>query len=97
MSEHQQRLARAVAALTDTDALVVTNLGNVRYLTGYTGSNGIVVASTNRTVLITDFRYQDAVEPLRAVLDVEISRSRYCRSYDRAVGGIRAWLLHDWL
>ena len=72
MSEHQQRLARAVAALTDTDALIVTNLGNVRYLTGYTGSNGIVVASANRTVLITDFRYQDAVEPLRAVLDVEI-------------------------
>ena len=72
MSEHAQRLARAVAALTEIDALIVTNLVNVRYLTGYTGSNGIVVLSAERAVLVTDFRYQDAVEPLRAVLDVEI-------------------------
>ena len=72
MSEHAQRLARAVAALTEIDALIVTNLVNVRYLTGYTGSNGIVVLSAERAVLVTDFRYQDAVEPLRSVLDVEI-------------------------
>ncbi len=72
MSEHTHRLARAVAALTEIDALIVTNLVNVRYLTGYTGSNGIVVLSAERAVLVTDFRYQDAVEPLRAVLDVEI-------------------------
>ena len=72
MSEHAQRLARAVAELADIDALIVTNLVNVRYLTGYTGSNGIVVLSAERAVLVTDFRYQDAVEPLRAVLDVEI-------------------------
>ena len=72
MSEHTQRLARAVAALTEIDALIITNLVNVRYLTGYTGSNGIVVLSAERAVLVTDFRYQDAVEPLRALLDVEI-------------------------
>jgi Xaa-Pro aminopeptidase len=72
VSEHAQRLARAVAALTEIDALIVTNLVNVRYLTGYTGSNGIVVLSAERAVLVTDFRYQDAVEPLRSVLDVEI-------------------------
>ncbi|MGA0122332.1 MAG: M24 family metallopeptidase [Gaiellales bacterium] len=74
MDEHGARLARAVAALPDAgvDALVVTDLLNVRYLSGYTGSNGIVVVSADRAVLVTDFRYQEAVGPLRAVLDVEI-------------------------
>jgi Xaa-Pro aminopeptidase len=74
MDEHAARLGRAVAALpaAGVDALVVTDLLNVRYLSGYTGSNGIVVVSAGRAVLATDFRYQEAVEPLRAVLDVEI-------------------------
>lgn len=74
MDEHGARLGRALAALpaAGVDALVVTDLLNVRYLSGYTGSNGIVVVSAGRAVLATDFRYREAVEPLRAVLDVEI-------------------------
>lgn len=72
MSEHAERLDRCVAGLADVDALLVTELLNVRYLTGYTGSNGIVVVSPARRVLVTDFRYQEAVQPLRAVLDVEV-------------------------
>lgn len=72
MSEHAERLDRCVAALADVDALLVTDLLNVRYLTGYTGSNGIAVVAPARRVLVTDFRYQEAVQPLRAVLDVEV-------------------------
>jgi Xaa-Pro aminopeptidase len=74
MDEHAARLGRAVDALpaAGVDALVVTDLLNVRYLTGYTGTNGIVVLSGARRVLVTDFRYQEAVQPLRAVLDVEV-------------------------
>jgi Xaa-Pro aminopeptidase len=44
-------------ALGDLDALVVTNLVNVRYLTGYTGSNGVAVVSRDRRLFFTDFRY----------------------------------------
>jgi Xaa-Pro aminopeptidase len=39
------------------DALVVTNLVNVRYLTGYTGSNGVAVVAPDRRLFLTDFRY----------------------------------------
>jgi Xaa-Pro aminopeptidase len=39
------------------DALVVTNLVNVRYLTGYTGSNGVAVVAGDRRLFFTDFRY----------------------------------------
>jgi Xaa-Pro aminopeptidase len=72
MSEWANRLQRTVDALGDVDALVVTNLLNVRYLTGYVGSNAIVVLSPKRVVLVTDFRYSEAVAPLRSLVDVEV-------------------------
>ena len=72
MPERRDRLDRAIAALDGIDALLVTNLVNVRYLTGYTGTNGIVVLSRERAVFVTDFRYADGVEPLRALLDVVV-------------------------
>ena len=43
--------------LGELDALVVTNLVNVRYLTGYTGSNGVAVVGPDTRLFLTDFRY----------------------------------------
>jgi Xaa-Pro aminopeptidase len=43
--------------LKELDALVVTNLVNVRYLTGYTGSNGVAVVGPDLRLFFTDFRY----------------------------------------
>lgn len=89
MPERRERIGRAVAALADAgvDALLVTDLLNVRYLTGYTGSNGIVVLSAGRAVLTTDFRYQEAVEPLREVVDVEILERDIARLTVEGLGG----------
>lgn len=39
------------------DALLVTHLPNVRYLTGFTGSNGMALAAPGFTTLFTDPRY----------------------------------------
>jgi len=59
------RADRLVAMLDEreVDALLVTNLVNVRYLTGYTGSNGVALVGLNdlRT-FITDFRYVTQAE-----------------------------------
>ncbi len=41
----------------ELDAFVVTNATNIRYLTGFTGSNGTVVIRDSSAVLITDNRY----------------------------------------
>jgi Xaa-Pro aminopeptidase len=50
---------RARFADLEVDALVVTDLVNVRYLTGFTGSNGrLVVGPSADDVLITDGRYE---------------------------------------
>src|SRR5436305_3191033 len=53
------RLPRLRAALPHAgcDALLVTNLTNVRYLTGFTGSAGILLVLPDELVLVTDGRY----------------------------------------
>jgi Xaa-Pro aminopeptidase len=41
----------------ELDLLLVTNLVNVRYLTGFTGSNGMAIVGRDVRRFITDFRY----------------------------------------
>jgi len=48
------------------DLLLVTNLVNVRYLTGYTGSNGVAIVGRDVRRFITDFRYME-----QAAIEVE--------------------------
>lgn len=44
------------------DAFVTFNLKNIRYLSGFSGSNGAVVVTEKDAVLFTDFRYASQVE-----------------------------------
>jgi Xaa-Pro aminopeptidase len=56
-------LAEAMAG-PGLDLILVTELVNVRYLTGYSGTNGLALIGSSTRVFITDFRYveQAAVE-----------------------------------
>jgi Xaa-Pro aminopeptidase len=53
------RTDRLVGLLAERelDCLLVTNLVNVRYLTGFTGTNGACVVSSDERLFLTDFRY----------------------------------------
>ena len=61
-----QRLAALLDAMSGAhlDALLLTSLPNIRYITGFSGSNALVLVSQKQTLFITDFRYetQAAVE-----------------------------------
>jgi Xaa-Pro aminopeptidase len=50
------RIAEAMRA-RELDSLLVTNLLNVRYLTGFTGTNGACVVTAEERLFFTDFRY----------------------------------------
>ena len=53
------RLRRRLAA-ADVDAAVISEPANVRWLTGFTGSNGtVVVLGSGETLLVTDSRYAE--------------------------------------
>jgi Xaa-Pro aminopeptidase len=60
------------------DVLLVTDLVNVRYLTGYSGSNGIALVGSDTRTFVTDFRYveqaaeevDDSFDRVRAVQDL---------------------------
>jgi len=41
----------------ELDSLVVTDLVNVRYLTGFTGTNGACIVTPDERLFLTDFRY----------------------------------------
>jgi Xaa-Pro aminopeptidase len=46
----------------ELDCLLVTELVNVRYLTGFTGTNGACVVSPEERLFLTDFRYVERAE-----------------------------------
>jgi Xaa-Pro aminopeptidase len=57
---------QGVLAERGLDRMLVTDLVNVRYLTGFTGTNGAVVCGPGVRVFLTDFRYTE-----RAAAEVE--------------------------
>jgi Xaa-Pro aminopeptidase len=61
MSGRGDRLA-ALVAESELDLLLVTNLVNVRYLTGFTGTNGACVCGPDARLFLTDFRYTQRAE-----------------------------------
>lgn len=60
-AERRARLVEALAqpAVSELDALLVTDLVNVRYLCGFSGSNGALLITPERAVLATDGRYTE--------------------------------------
>jgi Xaa-Pro aminopeptidase len=64
LSRRHQALRRAVAD-AGLDALVVTALPNILYLTNFTGSSAILVVTAKRLAFITDFRYATAFADVR--------------------------------
>jgi Xaa-Pro aminopeptidase len=53
----RKRRATAAAKKTGVDSLLITHLPDVRYLSGFTGSNAALVLVGGRSVLFTDGRY----------------------------------------
>ena len=59
--DHRLRREALNARLDDLgiDAILVSHLPNVRYLTGFTGSNGQLVVGANEALFLTDGRYTE--------------------------------------
>ncbi|HXO56023.1 MAG TPA: aminopeptidase P family N-terminal domain-containing protein, partial [Mycobacterium sp.] len=80
---HSQRRAALGARLraAGLDAMLVTDLINVRYLSGFTGSNAalLVFADDDDAVLATDGRYR--TQAAQQAPDLEVAIERACGRY----------------
>jgi Xaa-Pro aminopeptidase len=65
VSSRADRVAARLAQ-RELDLLLVTDMVNVRYLTGFSGSNGLAIVGPDTRRFLTDFRY---VERARAEVD----------------------------
>jgi Xaa-Pro aminopeptidase len=90
--ERRQQAVREVLAARSLDALVITSLPNVLYLTNFAGSTAIVVLTADRLHFLTDFRYvtaiTDTIGTARECPGLELSTVE--GSYDASLAGLLA-------
>jgi len=53
---------RHTISLKKNDAFLVSNIKNIRYLSGFTGSSAFALVTADRAFFFTDFRYREQVE-----------------------------------
>ena len=85
-------LREAIEA-AECDALLVTSLVNVRYLTGFTGSAGMLLVTATDALLVSDGRYREqAREQIAAAetdVEIEIGKAgEQLDAIDRVAKGI---------
>lgn len=93
LNTRQLQVRRALSAAS-VDALVVTSLPNILYLTNFTGSAAIVILTMDRLYFITDFRYVTVVSETKGREDecpgLELVTVE--GSYDASLAGLLASL-----
>lgn len=73
---HAGRQQQTQALLDESrPSVLVSSPVNVRWLTGFTGSNGSVLLTTDQVVFVTDARYEDRVRSLDGDLDLLVTSS----------------------
>jgi Xaa-Pro aminopeptidase len=82
------RLKRLRAALKETkaDALLVTNPQDVGYLTPFHGEDSVLIVFPRKVILISDFRFEEDVEPAQAVAKVVMRRGPMTGAIADAIG-----------
>jgi Xaa-Pro aminopeptidase len=87
----RQTALRAVLRSEGLEALLVTHLPNIRYLTGFTGSAGMLLMAADHTTLVTDFRYGvQAPAEAAGVADVEVDQKSVWDRLGKVLSGLPA-------
>jgi Xaa-Pro aminopeptidase len=58
------------------NGFLVTNIKNIRYLTGFTGSSGLVLITGNIRLFFTDFRYKEQAASEVSGFEVELEKGK---------------------
>lgn len=87
-ADHIARADRLAARIeqSDEDSLLVTDLTNVSWLTGFTGTNGACLVSPERRLFLTDFRYAERAESIPG-WEVEIVSGEWLKGLAERLAG----------
>lgn len=77
LSRFSSRLTRLRETLErkKIHGFLVTNITNIRYLSGFRGSSGFIFITKNKNIFITDFRYKEQAERELSGWDISIEKS----------------------
>ena len=64
------RVSNLRKEIKEVDGFIVTNLPNIYYLVGFTGSSGVLVITQKEAVFFTDFRYKE--QCAREIKDADV-------------------------
>ena len=88
--DHERRVERLRSSLQEQglDGLFVTDINNVRYLSGFTGSNGSLLVTPEKSWFFTDGRYktQSAEQVQNAEIEIYSQGAKYAEAIQRALG-----------
>jgi len=92
--ERRHDTIRQAIATLDLDALVITALPNILYLTNFTGSSAIAVVTADRLFFLTDFRYLTVIDESRGTASEcpNLELVRVGGSYDSVLAALLASL-----
>ena len=80
-----QRVQDSLAS-RDVEAMLITNLTNVRYLTGFSGTNGQLWLTSDRVTFLTDPRYEARATTLVEEAEILIYASRLAEGLKPLLG-----------
>lgn len=88
---YRERRESLVARLeaAELDGLIVTHLPNVRYLSGFSGSSGVLLVTRRESVFLSDFRYRtQAEQEIGSPVQIEIVPTDVWSRLWRVLAGI---------
>ncbi len=96
---------RAEMSVQDLDAFLVTDILNVRYLSGFTGSTAVSLVTKDDAILITDFRYAEQAEGECPGMRIQLVESHWVAGAEQAIESSKVQTIgfeshnlnfHDW-
>ncbi len=82
----QQRLRKS-----GLDAILVTNIKNIMYLTGFTGSSAYLILTSDRSIILSDFRYDSQIQAECPDIEAEIrtAKTEMVDSVEKVANGLQ--------
>ncbi|MCB0719457.1 MAG: aminopeptidase P family protein, partial [Bacteroidetes bacterium] len=93
VNAHRVGDVREVVSRAGAHGALLTSLPDIRWVTGFTGSNGVLLITAERALLLTDPRYEEQVRREVTVVDTESVSGSLLTAAAQTIEGPRSFEL----